>query len=79
MNEVIAENQSNIIAASILESCGFQPRGEGAQVYNIEDQNLCLIGTSEITLAGLYANKLLSEKQVIFFYQHAFYHLHLHH
>eukprot|EP00002_Diphylleia_rotans_P025964 TRINITY_DN5151_c0_g2_i2.p1 TRINITY_DN5151_c0_g2~~TRINITY_DN5151_c0_g2_i2.p1 ORF type:complete len:463 (-),score=108.83 TRINITY_DN5151_c0_g2_i2:84-1472(-) len=53
-----------LVQPSILESCGFQPRGEGAQVYNIEDQNLCLIGTSEITLAGLYANKLLSEKQL---------------
>lgn len=53
---------------AIVEACGFNPRdsidpatGQSAvsQVYKLQDSSLCLIGTSEISLAGLMANKLL--------------------
>jgi seryl-tRNA synthetase len=37
-----------------MKSCGFQPRGPASQVYSLEDESLCLIATSEITLAALY-------------------------
>eukprot|EP01027_Heterolobosea_sp_BB2_P012160 GEZU01017645.1.p1 GENE.GEZU01017645.1~~GEZU01017645.1.p1 ORF type:complete len:387 (+),score=103.06 GEZU01017645.1:599-1759(+) len=48
----------------VVEACGFQPRGEHSQVYHIEDTELCLAGTSEITIAGLSANKLMDLKSL---------------
>ena len=49
---------------SILEGIGFMPRGPETQVYSIENSNLCLIGTAEITLGGLYSGETLSEDQL---------------
>ena len=37
---------------SILEGIGFTPRGDETQVYSVEDTELSLIGTAEITLGG---------------------------
>jgi len=44
----------------VLEGLGFNPRGESTQVYNIENSDLCLIGTAEITLGGLHQNEVLT-------------------
>ena len=49
---------------SILEGIGFMPRGPETQVYSIENSNLCLIGTAEITLGGLFSGETLSEEQL---------------
>ncbi|WP_165250506.1 serine--tRNA ligase [Paludisphaera soli] len=46
---------------SILEGIGFTPRGEETQVYSIEDTDLSLVGTAEITLGGMLADELLDE------------------
>jgi len=46
---------------SILEGIGFTPRGEETQVYSIEDSDLSLVGTAEITLGGMQADELLDE------------------
>lgn len=41
-----------------IAGCGFQPRDvESSQVYSIERSDLCLAGTSEITLAGMKASE----------------------
>jgi seryl-tRNA synthetase len=53
-----------IVRQEIANGCGFQPRGISSQVYNIEEENLCLIGTSEIPLAGLYTNKIISAEKL---------------
>jgi seryl-tRNA synthetase len=45
----------------ILDGIGFNPRGEETQVYSIANADLCLIGTAEITLGGLYADTLVDE------------------
>ena len=37
---------------SVLEGIGFTPRGVETQVYSIEDTDLSLVGTAEITLGG---------------------------
>ena len=37
------------------------PRGPETQIYSIENMNLSLIGTSEITLGGLYSGKTIAE------------------
>ena len=47
---------------SVVHGCGFQPRGEGSQVYLVQDSDLCLVGTGEIPLAGMHANTLLDPK-----------------
>jgi seryl-tRNA synthetase len=49
---------------SILEGIGFNPRGNETQVYSVEDSDLCLIGTAEITLGGLLADELLDEEKL---------------
>ncbi len=46
---------------SVLEGIGFMPRGPETQIYSIENMNLSLIGTAEITLGGLYAGKTLMD------------------
>ncbi len=46
---------------SILEGIGFTPRGEETQVYSVEDTELSLIGTAEITLGGMLADEIVDE------------------
>ena len=46
---------------SILEGIGFTPRGVETQVYSVEDTELSLIGTAEITLGGMLADQILDE------------------
>lgn len=43
----------------ILSGIGFNPRGKETQVYSIENQNLSLIGTAEITMGGYHADEVL--------------------
>jgi seryl-tRNA synthetase len=45
----------------ILEGIGFTPRGPETQIYSIEDTDLSLIGTAEITLGGMHADEILDE------------------
>jgi seryl-tRNA synthetase len=45
----------------ILEGIGFTPRGAETQVYSIEDTDLSLVGTAEITLGGMHADEVLDE------------------
>src|SRR3954452_1295875 len=46
---------------SILEGIGFTPRGPETQIYSIEETDLSLIGTAEITLGGMHADEILDE------------------
>ncbi|MEK7582612.1 MAG: serine--tRNA ligase, partial [Patescibacteria group bacterium] len=43
----------------ILSGIGFNPRGPESQVYSIENSDLSLIGTAEITVGGYHANEIL--------------------
>jgi seryl-tRNA synthetase len=49
---------------SILEGIGFMPRGPETQVYSIENSNLSLIGTAEITLGGLYSGETVLDTEL---------------
>lgn len=40
---------------------GYQPKGPEAQIYKIENNDLGLIATAEITLAGLHADEIVNE------------------
>ncbi len=48
----------------ILEGIGFNPRGPETQVYSIENTNLSLVGTAEITLGGLYADVTVDAEEL---------------
>ena len=48
----------------ILEGIGFTPRGVETQVYSVEDTDLSLVGTAEITLGGMHADELLDESEL---------------
>ncbi|MCY2935664.1 MAG: serine--tRNA ligase [Planctomycetota bacterium] len=48
----------------ILEGIGFNPRGNETQVYSVENTDLCLVGTAEITLGGMLADTVLDEKDL---------------
>lgn len=48
----------------VLEGLGFNPRGESTQVYNIENSDLSLIGTAEITMGGYHMNEVLREEDL---------------
>ncbi len=49
---------------SILEGIGFMPRGPETQVYSVENMDVSLIGTAEITLGGLYSGQTLLDTQL---------------
>jgi len=46
----------------LIEKLGYIPRGPETQIYKIENNNLGLIGTAEITLGGVLSDKILSAK-----------------
>jgi seryl-tRNA synthetase len=48
----------------ILRGIGFNPRGPETQVYMVENTDLCLVGTAEITLGGLYSGIVIDEAEM---------------
>jgi seryl-tRNA synthetase len=54
----------DLARADILEGIGFMPRGPETQVYSIENTDLCLVGTAEITLGGWYAGQTLDAESL---------------
>jgi seryl-tRNA synthetase len=48
----------------VLEGLGYNPRGESTQIYNIEETDLSLIGTAEITMGGYHMNETLEEEDL---------------
>ncbi len=51
----------DLARASILDGIGFNPRGDETQIYSVENSDLCLIATAEITLGGMLADTVLDE------------------
>jgi seryl-tRNA synthetase len=49
---------------SILEGIGFNPRGPETQVYSVEETDLSLVGTAEITLGGMLADEVLDAERL---------------
>jgi seryl-tRNA synthetase len=48
----------------ILEGIGFNPRGAETQIYSVQDTDLCLVATAEITLGGYLSQETLREEQL---------------
>ncbi|XP_030454625.2 serine--tRNA ligase, chloroplastic/mitochondrial isoform X1 [Syzygium oleosum] len=53
-----------IVRSSVVEKCGFQPRGENTQVYSVEGSDQCLIGTAEIPVGGIHMDSILADSQL---------------
>jgi seryl-tRNA synthetase len=48
----------------ILQGTGYIPRGPETQIYSIENTNLNLVATAEITLGGLLASEVVDAEQL---------------
>jgi len=54
----------DVARTEILEGIGFNPRGEESNVYTLEGEDACLVGTAEITLGGYYSNTILAKDKL---------------
>ena len=48
----------------VLQCTGYIPRGNESQIYSIENSDLSLIATAEITLGGLLANQTVDAEEL---------------
>jgi seryl-tRNA synthetase len=48
----------------ILEGIGFNPRGPETQVYSVENTDLSLVGTAEITLGGMFSGQTFDDDKL---------------
>src|SRR5882724_5737779 len=69
MSVLIKEGYTPIITPDVarnevLEGIGFIPRGPETQIYSLENTDLCLIATAEITLGGMHQDQILDELQL---------------
>ncbi len=54
----------DIAKRQVLEGLGFNPRGESTQVYNIENTDLSLVGTAEITMGGYHMDEVIDHLEL---------------
>jgi seryl-tRNA synthetase len=54
----------DVARMEILEGIGFNPRGAESNVYALEGEDACLVGTAEITLGGYYADSILAKDKL---------------
>lgn len=48
----------------VLEGIGFMPRGNETQIYSIENSDLSLVGTAEITMGGYHMDEVIPEEKL---------------
>lgn len=54
----------DLARGDVLRGIGFIPRGPETQIYSIENHDLNLVATAEITLGGLYAGQVIDAEQL---------------
>ncbi|GAB1457789.1 serine--tRNA ligase [Spirochaetota bacterium] len=54
----------DVAKTEILEGIGFNPRGEESNIYSVEGEDVCLVGTAEITLGGYYSDTIFSKDRL---------------
>jgi seryl-tRNA synthetase len=54
----------DLARGDVLKGIGFIPRGPETQIYSIENHDLNLVATAEITLGGLYAGEVLDAEKL---------------
>jgi len=48
----------------IMEGIGFNPRGSETQIYSVENSDLSLVGTAEITMGGYHKDEIITEEKL---------------
>ncbi len=56
----------DMVRADYMDRVGFNPRGEGTQIYSVKNQDLCLSGTGEVPLAGMLSEQILRGDELPF-------------
>jgi len=69
MNLLAKEGFTPVITPDLAKSrfylgTGYAPKGNEAQTYTIDDEDLGLIATAEVTLAGKHADEIFTEDQL---------------
>ena len=69
MNHLIRNGFTPVITpdlaySEILHGTGYIPRGPETQIYSIENSNLNLVATAEITLCGMMAGETLDSEDL---------------
>jgi seryl-tRNA synthetase len=54
----------DVATTAVLQGIGFIPRGPETQIYSIENTELNLVATAEITLGGMYADQTFEAEQL---------------
>ena len=54
----------DLARGDVLKGVGFIPRGPETQIYSIENHDLNLVATAEITLGGLYAGQTIDAEDL---------------
>ncbi|QDV40326.1 Serine--tRNA ligase [Stieleria neptunia] len=54
----------DLALTSVLQGTGFNPRGPETQIYSIENTELNLVATAEITLGGMMADQTLTDTEL---------------
>lgn len=54
----------DVAKEEILRGIGFNPRGNESNIYNIEEEGICLVATAEITLGGYHKDEILSREKL---------------
>jgi seryl-tRNA synthetase len=54
----------DLARGEILQGIGFIPRGPETQIYSVENFDLNLVATAEITLGGLYADVVIDAEEL---------------
>jgi seryl-tRNA synthetase len=54
----------DVAKEEILEGIGFNPRGEESNIYALEAEQTCLVGTAEITLGGYYSGTVIPKNKL---------------
>jgi seryl-tRNA synthetase len=54
----------DLARGDVLKGIGFIPRGPETQIYSVENHDLNLVATAEITLGGLYAGQTVEAEEL---------------
>jgi seryl-tRNA synthetase len=54
----------DLARGEVLKGIGFIPRGPETQIYSVENHDLNLVATAEITLGGLYAGQVIEAEKL---------------
>ncbi|KAA5542083.1 serine--tRNA ligase [Roseiconus nitratireducens] len=54
----------DLALTSVLQGTGFNPRGPETQIYSIENTELNLVATAEITLGGMMSDQTVMDEQL---------------